>query len=87
MATVAKYFSGTQPVKDVFYMGNREFHDKFPGVVGRRVDGYSKFVGHPIEGADQLLALIAGTKTLTNTALAYAERMGFQINNVGMVQS
>ena len=55
MATVAKYFSGTQPVKNLFYMGNRDFHDKFPGVVGVRVDGFSKFVGHPESGPDKAL--------------------------------
>jgi hypothetical protein len=34
---------------------------------------------YPVNEHAQLLAAIAGTKTLTNTTLAYAERMGFSI--------
>ena len=46
---------------------------------------YGKITIYPVCERAQLLASIAGTKTLTNTVLAYAERMGFQIVNVGMV--
>ena len=34
---------------------------------------------YPVNEHAKLLAAIAGTKTLTNVTLAYAERMGFQI--------
>lgn len=51
-----------------------------------RVDRiYGKITIYPVCERAQLLAQIAGTKTLTNTVLAYAERMGFQIVNVGLV--
>lgn len=51
-----------------------------------RVDRvYGKITIYPVCERAQLLALIAGTKTLTNPVLAYAERMGFQIINSGMV--
>ena len=40
---------------------------------------YGNFTIYPVNEAAKLLAEIAGTKTLTNKALALAERMGFQI--------
>jgi hypothetical protein len=40
---------------------------------------YGNTTIYPVNEQAKLLALIAGTKTLTNTVLAYAERMGFTI--------
>jgi hypothetical protein len=37
---------------------------------------------YPANEAAELIAKIAGTKTLTNEALAYAERLGFEIKEV-----
>ena len=54
MATF-KYFSGTQEIKNISPMKNAEFAAKFPGVKGRRYDGFSMQVGHPVSGPDQIL--------------------------------
>lgn len=42
-------------------------------------DVYGVATCYPVNDQAKLLAQIAGTKTLTNHALALAERMGFQI--------
>jgi hypothetical protein len=45
-----KYFNGTRELKNIFSMDNKEFAARFPGVRGKRYDGYSKQVGYPMEG-------------------------------------
>lgn len=46
----------------------------------RNVFGVFKI--YPMNEAAELIAKIAGTKTITNEALAYAERLGFRIEEV-----
>jgi len=43
---------------------------------------YGNLMIYPINEAAKLIALIAGTKTLSNVNLAYAERLGFEIKEV-----
>lgn len=53
------------------------------GKIEIRVDKvYGVPTVYPVCERAKLLAEIAGTKTLTNKALAFAERMGFQIVQV-----
>jgi len=54
-ATKAIYFSGTEQVKDVFWMPNDKFEALFPGVKGVKVDSFKKWAGHPISGTDKYL--------------------------------
>lgn len=49
MANV-KYFSGTTELRHIRQMDNAAFAARFPTVIGRRADGYSKWVGYA-EGA------------------------------------
>lgn len=48
---------GPEPVqlKGLWPMANAEFAQRFPGVAGLHADGYSCWVGHPLEGAGGLL--------------------------------
>jgi hypothetical protein len=41
------YFNGETELKNVTDMPNAEFAKRFPGVKGRRSDGYSMWVGRP----------------------------------------
>jgi hypothetical protein len=54
-----RYFSDldgtTQPLRYLTQMENAKFAAAFPGVKGRRADGYTMWVGHPTTGADCLL--------------------------------
>lgn len=50
-----KYFSGTTELKNVYGIDNAKFAAAFPGVRGRRYDGYKMFVGHPVTGPDAIL--------------------------------
>jgi hypothetical protein len=43
---------------------------------------YGVMQAYPVNEQAKLLAQIAGTKTLQHATLAYAERMGFQIEQV-----
>jgi len=43
---------------------------------------FGNFTIYPANENAELIAAIAGTKTLTNAALAYAERLGFTIREV-----
>lgn len=45
-----KYFNGTEELKSIHGMKNAEFAAKFPGVKGRKYDGYSMWVGYPLTG-------------------------------------
>lgn len=47
---------------------------------------YGQIKVYPANEAAQLIANIAGTKTLSNQQLAYAERLGFQIKQVEAYQ-
>lgn len=47
---------------------------------------YGVMQAYPANEQAKLLALIAGTKTLKPETLAYAERMGFQIEQVHQEQ-
>lgn len=38
------------PLQGVWPMANSEFAQRFPGVAGLRADGYSRWVGYPLEG-------------------------------------
>lgn len=50
------------------------------GALKIRVDRvYGKITLYPVCERAKLIAAIAGTTTLTNTTLAYAERLGFEI--------
>lgn len=42
------YFSGETELARVTSMGNSEFAKRFPGVKGRKYDGYSMQVGSPV---------------------------------------
>jgi hypothetical protein len=46
MANV-KYFNGTTLLTGIQTMGRKEFEARFPGVVGRRADSFSFYVGQP----------------------------------------
>ncbi len=48
----------------------------------RNVFGVFKI--YPMNEAAELIAKIAGTKTITNEALAYAERLGFLVEEVAV---
>lgn len=41
------YFSGETELKNATGMDNAEFAKRFPGVKGKRYDGFSKLVGRP----------------------------------------
>lgn len=56
MATV-KHFNGETELARVTGMGNAEFAKRFPGVKGRRYDGYAMLVGNP---AGHLSAFVPG---------------------------
>lgn len=44
------YFSGETELKSfISPMSNKEFAERFPGVKGRRYDGYSMMVGEPVD--------------------------------------
>lgn len=43
---------------------------------------YGSQMIYPANETAELFAAIAGTKTLSNVALAYAERLGFQVKQV-----
>lgn len=43
---------------------------------------YGNLMIYPANEAAKLVAAIAGTKTLSNANLAYAERLGFEIKEV-----
>lgn len=49
-----KYFNDTTgeaiELKNPYGMDNKEFATKFPGVNGFRYDGYSMWVGYPLQG-------------------------------------
>lgn len=49
-----KYFNDTTgeaiELKNPYGMDNKEFATKFPGVKGFRYDGYSMWVGYPLQG-------------------------------------
>jgi hypothetical protein len=49
MATM-KYFSGTQELRTIYPISNKQFSNAFPGIKGRRSDGFSIFVGEPLDG-------------------------------------
>ena len=68
MATF-KYFSGELAVKDVHQMRNAAFEAAFPGMRGVRIDGFSKFVGHPLEGADSILPVTRVIEYKSNPSL------------------
>lgn len=60
-----RYFSdisGTQPLRSITQMDNKEFASRFPGVKGRRADSFTMWVGHPVSGPDALLPV---TRTIT----------------------
>lgn len=44
---IIKYFNGETELKSVQAMDNKEFASRFPGMKGRRYDGYSMLVGRP----------------------------------------
>ncbi|HDR8993951.1 TPA: hypothetical protein QDA93_006684 [Burkholderia vietnamiensis] len=50
-----KYFHGDRQLVAVTSMPNAEFAKRFPGVVGRRYDGYHMWVGSPVDARDQVL--------------------------------
>lgn len=45
-----KYFNGTEELKNVTSMDNKQFAAIFPGVRGLRSDGFSKWIGYPQTG-------------------------------------
>lgn len=45
-----KYFHGTQELKAIHGMDREKFQQAFPGVKGKRWDGFSMMVGYPLEG-------------------------------------
>lgn len=45
MSTI-KYFSGAVELVYIRSLENKKFADKFPGIIGRRFDGYAKLVGY-----------------------------------------
>lgn len=44
-----KSFNGATELKQIQPMDNKEFAKLFPGVKGRRYDGYSMKVGNPVD--------------------------------------
>lgn len=46
-----KYFNGTEELKNVTSMDNKQFAAMFPDVRGLRSDGFSKWIGYPQTGA------------------------------------
>jgi len=44
-----KYFSGTTEIFSITSMDNKQFSASFPGVRGRKYDGYSMLVGFDAE--------------------------------------
>lgn len=50
-----KYFSGTTELTGPHPLRNDRFAHAFPGVRGLRYDGFSKWVGHPVDGPDAIL--------------------------------
>lgn len=47
---------------------------------------YGNTLIYPVNEAAQLIANIAGTKTISNATLAYAQRLGFTIQQVPTYQ-
>lgn len=45
-----KYFNGEQELKGIHGMDREKFQQSFPGVKGKRYDGFSMMVGYPMEG-------------------------------------
>lgn len=60
MATI-NYYSDvngqTVQVKAMHQLDNKRFAAAFPGVKGIRADGYTKWVGHPVEGPDAIMPI------------------------------
>ena len=50
-----KYFSGITELKNIHSMKNAQFAAMFPTVKGRRMDGFSMLVGHPVAGRDEIM--------------------------------
>ncbi len=46
-----RHFSGEQQLKSIHSISKTDFAARFPGVKGRRSDGYSMLVGYPLSGA------------------------------------
>ncbi|KGC70803.1 hypothetical protein DP57_6329 [Burkholderia pseudomallei] len=46
-----KYFNGTQELKNIHGIDREKFAQVFPGVKGRRWDGFSMMVGYPLDGS------------------------------------
>ena len=49
------YFNGETELKGVTGMDNAEFASRFPGVKGRKYDGYSKWVGRPVGAVERFI--------------------------------
>ncbi len=45
-----KYFNGTNELKSIYGMAREAFAKAFPGVKGRRYDGFTMMVGYPTDG-------------------------------------
>ena len=50
-----RHFSGEQQLKSIHSIDNAKFAAMFPGVKGRRSDGYSMLVGYPVTGKGGVL--------------------------------
>lgn len=50
-----KYFHGTQELRNIHGMDREKFASAFPGVTGKRYDGFSRMVGYPLNGVGGLL--------------------------------
>lgn len=49
------YFNGETELKSLQAMDNKEFAQRFPGVKGRRFDGYAKWVGRPVHMTEKFI--------------------------------
>jgi hypothetical protein len=81
MANV-KYFSGTTELKNVYGLANAKFRAAFPTVRGRRYDGFSMFVGHPVSGPDAILPVerVISYKFFPSKHECNAKCMGGKVN-------
>ncbi len=81
MANV-KYFSGTTELQGIHGLDNAKFRAAFPGVKGRRYDGFKMFVGHPVSGPDAILPVdrVINYKSFPSKHECNAKCMGGKVN-------